>query len=253
MADEAARLDGIRNFVGGEATSTAYTGFTSAQGGWTDDADALHDEVHGLEDEEEEEDEDRNSIPNAPPPPPPPPPPPQSMSRVKLRLSAQKSSLPAPQPAPQVPEPAPQAPEHLYDYGAQDWSGAGNLSGLLDSLGQSGDSGGGSGGGAGYGYTGGGYGYTGGGYGGGYGGEESGAGGGASGDSYKPMPLSEKFKWFDVNHASLLEDPSDGNFRKLFGCRRGRTPDWRPDFTKWFVFSHHQRNWGFSFADSFAD
>jgi hypothetical protein len=257
MVDEERRIEAIRNFVGVGGATSATDGFrkyTSLAGGWTDYADDdadLRDEICGQEEEEEEE--DRNSIPNAPTLPPQPSPP---KTKVTLRLLAKATPAPQAAPAPVLPKPPYDSRENrnlsslLETVGLPDagWDPSGAGYGGPSYAGGAGyDTGAGSGGGGGTGYGGGfaeGAGYGAGfaesaGYSGaGYGDEFSGAGAGASapsGDSYKPMTLSEKFKWFDAYHGSLLEDPSDGNFRKLFGCRRGRTPDWRPDFTKWFV------------------
>jgi hypothetical protein len=50
---------------------------------------------------------------------------------------------------------------------------------------------------------------------------------------YKGMNMTAKMKWFDNHGDALIKDPDDQNFRRLFGSRKGRTPDWRSDFTKW--------------------
>ena len=243
MADaEANQLEAIRRFVGSEATS-ATVHSNSFQGGWIDDADALPgadaDEIEGLE-----EDDDEDVVPMAPPLPPPPAPKP----KLKLRLSASVAA-PQPQPAPQDFAQQPQVME-VPDYSG----GQGNFSSLLEGIGQPEFSGGGSGyeaGASGGGASSGAYGadYWGSGYfaadsgasgGGGWAGDGSGAasaksGAGASGDSYKAMHNSAKTEWFERNHVELLGDPSDENFRRLFGCGRGRTPLWRQDFEKWYV------------------
>ena len=59
-----------------------------------------------------------------------------------------------------------------------------------------------------------------------------------SSSSYKEMSHSAKMEWYDSNShgEKLLKNPQDKNFRDLFGCRQGRTPDWRPDFTLWCVY-----------------
>ena len=58
-----------------------------------------------------------------------------------------------------------------------------------------------------------------------------------SSDRYKAMTMSAKMKWFDVHGDSLIREPDDLTFRRLFNSGKGRTPNWRVDFTKWCVFS----------------
>jgi hypothetical protein len=60
--------------------------------------------------------------------------------------------------------------------------------------------------------------------------------GGDSGEcegSFKTMSRKEKQDFFSANYQSLQEDPSDQNFRSLFGKGRGRTPKWKDDFRDW--------------------
>ena len=52
---------------------------------------------------------------------------------------------------------------------------------------------------------------------------------------YKAMSMSAKMKWFDKHGDALINDPDDHTFRRLFKSGKGRTPDWRSDFTKWCV------------------
>jgi hypothetical protein len=64
------------------------------------------------------------------------------------------------------------------------------------------------------------------------------SGGGDSGEcegSFKTMSRKEKQDFFSANYQSLQEDPSDQNFRSLFGKGRGRTPKWKEDFREWYV------------------
>jgi hypothetical protein len=58
-----------------------------------------------------------------------------------------------------------------------------------------------------------------------------------SSDRYKAMTMSAKMKWFDVHGDSLISEPDDLTFRRLFKSGKGRTPNWRVDFTKWCVLS----------------
>jgi len=51
---------------------------------------------------------------------------------------------------------------------------------------------------------------------------------------YKSMTEKEKMAWYDVNGDALYKVPTDKNFRDLYQSgKRGRTPEWRMDFTKW--------------------
>jgi len=50
---------------------------------------------------------------------------------------------------------------------------------------------------------------------------------------YKAMSMTAKMKWFDNHGDALIKDPDDHTFRRLFKSGKGRTPDWRSDFTKW--------------------
>jgi hypothetical protein len=53
---------------------------------------------------------------------------------------------------------------------------------------------------------------------------------------YKAMSTRAKMEWFDKHGDKLINEPDDQTFRRLFGSGKGRTPDWRSDFTKWCVF-----------------
>jgi hypothetical protein len=58
---------------------------------------------------------------------------------------------------------------------------------------------------------------------------------GREGDTFKTMSREHKMRWFDQNGSDLLRDSSDENFRRLFGCGRGRTPAWKESFQNWCV------------------
>ena len=51
---------------------------------------------------------------------------------------------------------------------------------------------------------------------------------------FKTLSFAEKSNFFHQHAESLRDDPSDRNFRALYGIDgRGRTPKWKEDFSAW--------------------
>jgi len=159
-------------------------------------------ELHGAEDQHEDEEDVSASAEETEPAPPLAPPPPviQPEQRVQKRLKLVTKISPKPR---TKAEPLPpQAVEEYgagYDYGlsAQPYGGLG-LDQFLSGASES---------------------------------------AGREGDTFKTMSREHKMRWFDQNGSDLLRDSSDENFRRLFGCGRGRTPAWKESFQNWCVKS----------------
>ena len=195
---DADKLHSIKDFLGAKTTSTVAPDFES----WDNQS-----ETHGAASYDEEEE----TVAEAAVPLPPAPEPAQEVvqERPAKRLKLVKTS---PKPRPKIVKPEQPAPQPdpyqeygaSYDYGlaAQDY---GSMLGLDQFVGA------------------------------GASGTDSGE---REGDTFKTMSREQKMRWFDQNGSDLLRDSSDENFRRLFGCGRGRTPAWKESFQVWCVKSY---------------